>query len=96
MTHMHTIPPLDPELSMVTLPLHQCPPRAILQELHETWGNACSPPTDDEGLLPVGWTRIAIGGDLRYYSQEDMAGMLSDLDAVLVKHDAHTKGAKHP
>lgn len=91
-----TLPPLDPDLATVTLPLYQCPSRHILQELHEVWGNTCSPARTEDGTLPQGWTRVVIGGEVRYYTPEDVTGFLAELSATLDRHDTHTKGAAQP
>lgn len=78
------------ELDTITIPLHQCPPLVILQELHEHWGDTCSPCTNEEGTLPEGWTRIDIRGTVRYYRPEDIDGLMSDLAATLDKHTPTT------
>lgn len=77
------------ELDTVTLPLKQCPPATILQELFEYWGDTCEPSGSTEDKLAPGWFALTLAGELRYYSADDMQTMLSELLKTL-------EGKAHP
>lgn len=74
------IAPHNDDLDTVTLPLHQCPPLAQLEELFEHWGDTCSPPTDEELRLPPGYFRLTCCGQVRYFTMDDAQGLIVSLE----------------